>query len=248
MKLTILGVNSPFPRDGRATLGYLVRQDETRLLLEAGCGIYRRLAEEGLLDSLDGIVLSHLHYDHCADLPAIVLGTTMGSRRSDPLPVFVPPGQGDRLRSWLDACGFSFVGDRMALAEPAWDMPTVLGRLRFTASPAKHGLPAAILTLEADGHRLVYTGDTADCDALRRAMTRADLVLSEVTGLSPQESSEKGHLPPVLLGELARAAGIKELVLTHFMHGYEAETLAAEVTAAFGRPARVARVGEVFRV
>ncbi|MGE5551474.1 MAG: MBL fold metallo-hydrolase, partial [Bacteroidota bacterium] len=109
MELTILGVNSPYPRNGRATLGYLVRQGETRLLLDSGCGVHRRLSEAGLLGMVDGVVQSHLHYDHCADLPAVVLGATIGQGKSGPLPIHLPPGEGRRLHEWLTACGFTFI-------------------------------------------------------------------------------------------------------------------------------------------
>ena len=71
MELFILGAESPYPRRGRATLGYTLAHAGFLLVLETGFGIHRRLAEEGLLDRVGGILLSHLHCDHSADLPAV---------------------------------------------------------------------------------------------------------------------------------------------------------------------------------
>ncbi|MGE5528480.1 MAG: MBL fold metallo-hydrolase [Patescibacteria group bacterium] len=248
MELMILGVNSPYPRDGRATLGYLVRHGGTNLLLEAGCGIYRRLLEEGLLPGVSAAVMSHLHYDHCADLPAVALGATVGQGRGEPLPVYLPPGEFQRLRSWLGACGFDFVLEHIYVAELPYGAPVAVGGLELVMRPAGHSLPAGIVTVAAGGRRLVYTGDTRDCPALREALRGADLVLAEAASLPPARAVEKGHLPAGLLGELAREAGAGELIVTHFMQGSDPEALAAEASRSFGRPARMASPGQVYVV
>jgi len=243
MQLLVLGVNSPYPRGGHATLGYLVEHGGTHLLIETGFGIYRRLDEAGLLAQVDGIVLSHLHCDHCADLPAIVLGATVGRGRTDAIPVFLPPGEAERLDRWLTACGFTFVLEYAALSELNHGTPAAFRHLELTMHPAAHSLPAGILTVSSGGKRLGYTGDTGDCPALREALRGADLALAEVAGLGPAEAAKKGHLPATLLGAVAKEAGVHELVVTHFMQGSDPEALTAEVAAAFGRPVLTAREG-----
>ncbi|MGE5549141.1 MAG: MBL fold metallo-hydrolase, partial [Bacteroidota bacterium] len=177
-----------------------------------------------------------------------VLGATIGQGKSGPLPIHLPPGEGRRLHEWLTACGFTFISAYMTVVEPAYHETVNLGELAFTISPAQHSLPAAILTLTAGGKRLVYTGDTGDCPPLWKAMEGADLVLAEVAGLPPAQAAEKGHLPAALLGRMARAAGVRELVLTHFMHGSDPEALAEEVAAAFGRPVHLAHEDRIFEV
>ena len=246
MELTVLGVNSPYPHGGRATLGYLVEQGESRLLLDSGFGIYRRLAEEGLLAKITGVVLSHLHCDHAADLPAVILGAALARERA--IPVYLPPGEGDRLAQWLSACGFCMVLDYANLHEPAYGTPAACGDMRLTIHPARHSLPAGIVTIEAGDRRLVYTGDTGDCPPFRVALSGADLALCEVCGLAPDDAAAKGHLPAVLLGGAAREAGVGRLVLTHFMRGSDPEDLARETAAAFGRPVEIAREGLRFTV
>jgi len=248
MYLTILGTDSPFPHKGRATLGYLVGQGDTALLLESGCGISRRLVEEGLLHRISAVVLSHLHYDHCADLPAVVLGATLGSGRAEPLPVYLPPGESERLRQWLDACGFDFVLDYLTLQELVYGRAVMIGDLRITMHPARHGLPGGIIAAEADGKRLVYSGDTGDCPSLREALRDADLALLEVSALPAEQASAKGHLPASELGALAAAAGARQLVLTHLSFGTDPDAVAAVVARDFGRPVSVANEGDVFHL
>lgn len=243
MRLIVLGVNSPFPRDGRATLGYVLEANGLFLLIESGFGIHRRLREEALLDKLHGVYLSHLHSDHSADLPAVILGATMGSGREEKLPVYLPPGEADRLRQWLTACGFTFVLDHAVLHELEHGNPLDLRGLRLTTAPAAHSLPGCIAAFEAGGKKAVYTGDTGDCAELRLAIRGADLLLSEVCNLPPDQAAAKGHLTAEALGTMAREAGVGELLLTHFMPGSDPDALAEATAAAFGRRPPIAREG-----
>jgi len=243
MELTILGVRSPYPQAGRATVGYLLEQAGTGLLLDAGFGIYRRLSEEGLFPRLDGILLSHLHYDHCADLPAIILGATVDQGREGKIPVFLPPGESERLNNWLTTCAFTFVLDFVNPVELPFGVTTTFGELRVTLHQGQHSLPSAITTAVGGDRRLVYTGDTGDCPALRTALAGADLALAEVSVLSPSEAAAKGHLSPSGLGEIARGSAVRRLVLTHFMRGIDPEALAREVESAYGRPPEIAQEG-----
>lgn len=243
MELFVLGAESPFPRRGRATLGYTLDHEGFLLVLETGFGIHRRLAEEGLLNRVEGVLLSHLHSDHSADLPAVVLATTVGQKKDRPLPVYLPEGEADRLRQWLSTCGFGFVLERMAIRELTPARPVEIGPFRVTMDRAAHSLPAGISTFSAGGRKFVYTGDTGDCPDLRRAIVETDLLLAEVTPLGPEEARAKGHLTTRELGEIARTAGVGRLVITHFMPGGEPAELAAGVAEFFPGPVVIADEG-----
>ena len=62
MKLTVLGINGPFPAPGGACSGYLLTSDsgKTKVLIECGAGILGRMERFVDLHELSGIVLSHL--------------------------------------------------------------------------------------------------------------------------------------------------------------------------------------------
>ena len=70
MYLTILGNNGPFPAPGGACSSYLLESDsgETKLLIDAGTGSLARLMDIARPETLDAVVLSHLHFDHMSDL------------------------------------------------------------------------------------------------------------------------------------------------------------------------------------
>jgi len=71
----VLGSGGPVATAaGRASAGYLIFIDGTaKILMDAGGGTFQRLAQSGAnIKDLDVILLTHLHLDHMAELPAMV--------------------------------------------------------------------------------------------------------------------------------------------------------------------------------
>ena len=69
MKLKILGKYGPYGKAGEgAASGYLITDDDFCFLLDMGSGVLSRLIAEIDVKNLDGIFISHLHYDHTSDL------------------------------------------------------------------------------------------------------------------------------------------------------------------------------------
>ncbi len=69
MKLTILGKYGPYPQgENTACSGYLVENEDTKILVDCGPGVLGRLMNRIDLKDLDAIFLTHLHFDHTSDL------------------------------------------------------------------------------------------------------------------------------------------------------------------------------------
>ena len=69
MKITILGKHGPYVTYSNcATSGYLVEEYHFKMLLDMGSGVLSRLLENTKISELDGIFISHLHFDHTSDL------------------------------------------------------------------------------------------------------------------------------------------------------------------------------------
>ena len=68
MELLVLGCQAGMPADGWPSSGYLVTTPTSRVLLDCGPGVATALSSHGSAGSLDAIVISHLHPDHCVDL------------------------------------------------------------------------------------------------------------------------------------------------------------------------------------
>ena len=98
-------------------------------------------------------------------------------------------------------------------------------------------LPSELVGPTRPGRTVVYTGDTRPCDAVRAVSHGADLLIHEATFSSEERARavETGHSTAHEAAEIARAAGVRQLVLTHISPRYsrEAPELIAEARAVF---------------
>ena len=93
MKLTVLGCSGSLPGPDSPASGYLVEEDEYRLVLDLGHGALGTLQQHVAPQDVDAIILSHLHSDHCIDLTAYVNALRYGPHRRDGrIPVIGPSG------------------------------------------------------------------------------------------------------------------------------------------------------------
>jgi ribonuclease Z len=96
--------------------------------------------------------------------------------------------------------------------------------------------PADVMGPPRPGRSIVYSGDTAPSDDVRRLAHRATLLIHEATAareLEP-EANAWGHSSARQAAELARAAEVGTLYLTHFSSRYkELEPLEEEARIVF---------------
>lgn len=92
MKITLLGTGATEPCLERQCSGYLIEVGDDRLIMDHGQGAYHRLLETGCaVTDITHVFLSHLHYDHMMDYPALVLQRwDMGADRIPDLAVYGP--------------------------------------------------------------------------------------------------------------------------------------------------------------
>ena len=271
----VLGSGGPELEDKRASSSYLVWQDgQARALVDAGGGSALRFGESGArMSQLDVILFTHFHVDHSADFPALIFSSWFEGR-DRPLPVYGPAGNSEfpstvgfvraffqyrtgvyRYLSELllpqgdgsyELQPHDVVGDPSAVAFRG-------ERLSAYAARVIHGpVPALAWRVEIGGKAIVFSGDTNGEGAdLVHLAKDADLFVAHnavpegATGVERQL-----HMPPSVIGQIAQAAHVKRLVLSHRMLrtlGKEGQSL-EEIRKKFAGPVAFANDLDCFPV
>ena len=107
---------------------------------------------------------------------------------------------------------------------------------RLQAGETVNGVtPDQVLGEPRRGRRIVYTGDTAPCQATEVFAHEADLLVHEATFLDDElaRARETGHSTARQAAEVATAAGVKLLALTHLSTRYFPRDIRDEARAVF---------------
>jgi len=241
MYLTVLGGSAASPNAGMGCAGLLIQTDRTRVVLDLGPGTLQELRRHTDFQTLDAVIVSHMHVDHVLDLLALRHALAYNPLPAPaPVPVWLPPGGVDHLAQAtvpFDACdepGRFAATVQVAEYDPARRL--TIGDVVVTFAPAVHHIPAwAIRVQPSAGPALGYTGDTGPAADLAGFFAEVHVLVAEATLLEPgvRPSHERGSLTATEAGELAVAAGAEILVLTHMWEE-------------LGLPAYLARAEAVF--
>jgi ribonuclease BN (tRNA processing enzyme) len=250
MNLRILGSGLSFPNPGGASSGYLVESPNTHLLLDCGHGIAGKLPAAIDLRQLSTIVISHMHPDHFLDL--VPLKYAFFFQGIPPIPLYLPPGGVDALERLQNGLRLSerFFADSFDLDEYDPDATLHAAGLSIEFAPTQHYIPGYCTRIVGtDGPAaLFYSSDTAWTDPVLELARGATLGLIEATLMHYDPREERhGHLTAEMAGKLAREAGLKRLVLTHYFSA-QARRLQAEAEKAFGGHVDLAEEGQSYPI
>jgi len=241
MKLTILGMNGPFPAPLGATSGYLVTSGESAIALDMGSGCLAQLTARVAPEGLTALLLTHWHYDHCADVLPLIF--RLEACAQEPLHVYAPVDENSLVRKAVQASSKIILHDVVPQTE--FKIPD--SGFRITAFPARHPVPAVMYRV-TDGQRtLCYTGDTNTIDGLVTFAQNADLLLAD--GLFPTAAWAEGkpHLSAAHTAQLAQDAGAKQLVITHLNPTIDPETLLKEARS-IRIDSKLARIDDTYDI
>ncbi len=234
MKLTALGVWGGYPTRDAGTTSYLLQSESGyNLLLDCGSRAVTELEHELQPTQLDAVILSHYHEDHIADL-----GALRQYRQLYPL------GQDDWDGMLLPI--YAHAENEYEFSKLTLDGVSQ-GRAYDTANGLKIG-PFDITFLKTvhpvvnyamriverkSGQILVYTGDTGYLAELVNFAKDADLLLADVYFFKDKQRMPN-HLSSIEAGEIAQAACVKKLILTHLPQFGNLELLRKEAAQSTG--------------
>lgn len=245
VRLTLLGTGAALMDPVRAQTALLLTLDDREhVLIDCGDGAVRRLVQAGVSPSEVGtVLLTHLHFDHTADLATFAIAGWMLNRKGA-FRLLGPPGTRRMVGHLLEGGAY----DADIRARAAYPMrqanlealrpevteiaPGVIhdnGRLRVRAGLVEH-VPEEIFQcygfrIEVGGRVIAFSGDTVPTATMLDLARGADVLVHDCTFpeafLEHRRQSGVGtsaHTSPLELGRIAAEAGVKLLVPSHFGH------------------------------
>ncbi|MCI8413935.1 MAG: MBL fold metallo-hydrolase [Clostridia bacterium] len=216
MELTVLGAYGPYPACGGGTSAYVVRGKNGAIALDFGSGALGRLQLVIPLSRLQGVVLSHLHYDHICDLLPFSYYLKAAGKK---IPLVYPQTDCVQRSIIEDSDGF----ERIPLC-PQMN----IGEFSLSFTKMTHPLESYAVRVRCDSRTLFYSGDTSFCPALEQAARGAHLLLLDC---GKAEGKRAPHLSLAEAEELAERLQIPAIA-THLNPAAEYKTASRYITVA----------------
>jgi ribonuclease BN (tRNA processing enzyme) len=249
MKLTVLGSNASSPSRTNAASGYLVEFGGKTVLMDAGPGVFMRLAEAMDPGEIDAVILSHTHIDHCSDVLALFTYMAYGPSGPIPIPVYAPRGAREHIAAFARAGEDHVFHQVLDFREQEPGDVVWIGDARVTFGRAIHPVPALVTRFDLDDASLVYSGDTGPGGDLANLADEASLLLCEASlqGVRGPRTFAH-HLTAIDAGELATWASVERLVLTHIPARMDPAVSVEQASDVFSRQVDYAAAGSVFEI
>jgi len=124
-----------------------------------------------------------------------------------------------------------------------------IGSLRFRLEQTDHYVETHAMRIEStSGSSMVYSADTGPEWSIERLGRGVDLALVEATYGTDVEAEGTKHLSARNAGEMARAAGAKRCVLTHFWPESDLAVHARNGESAYGSAVALASPHERYEL
>ncbi len=247
-RLILLGTGGgPTPKAHRAAPGQAVVVNGATYVVDCGNGVARQLVLAGLaLGSIRATFITHHHSDHNADFGNLLL-LSWAASLARPVDVYGPPPLADMTGRFLDLNAVDIAARMTSEGRPplrtliaAHDIagpgPVMADEnVTVTCALVDHRPMATALAFRFDcpDRSIVFSGDTRPSANLVRLAKGADVLVHEVVhlpsldALITEEASARtlrahilaAHTTTEEVGAVASEAGVKTLVLTHFIPG-----------------------------
>ncbi len=241
VSVQVLGSGGPEMGDKRASSAYLIWIDgRSRILIDFGGGASLRFEEANArISDLDIILLTHLHVDHTADLPAL-LKASFFTRASGVLDIYGPSGNSmmPNTKGFINKLfrknsgAWEYLGDHLnggaRLQLKAHNIskskkPKVIYSkkgIRITAISVHHGpIPAVAYRVDIGSKSITFSGDmNGDYHTLETLAKDTNILIAHnAVPKNANRVARSLHMTPFIIGKIAQKARVKSLVLSHRM-------------------------------
>lgn len=248
-QLVLLGTGTPRPDPDRSGSAAAIIVNGVSYLVDCGPGIVRRASAARLKvgdalapSNLKTVFITHLHSDHTLGYPDLIFTPWVVGRKT-PLEAYGPTGLQEMTSNILAAYKEDIdvrthglehgntTGFHVNVHEVKPGLIYKDSNISVTAFSVKHGSwkEAFGFRFETADRVIVFSGDTAPCEALEHAAQSADILVHEVyeTHEAAPENRAGGedwpaylkayHTSADELGAIAARCNPKLLVLTHVL-------------------------------
>jgi ribonuclease BN (tRNA processing enzyme) len=214
------------------------------VVLDLGPGSLLPLIEHLDLATVDAVVISHQHVDHCADLFGLHHVWAHGSARRDGVPLLAPAPVLDRFEAFLDRPGGGSFRQVFATTTAGGGDHVTIGSLQLSFADMDHSVPTVGTRVDSEYRSVFYTADTGPGGTWHDLAAGCTLMLAEASHLGdPEAEPYRRHLTAGQAGLLARQAGARRLMLTHIPPHVDVTASIQEAETAFDRPVELAVPG-----
>ncbi|MEX0694037.1 MAG: MBL fold metallo-hydrolase [Rhodospirillales bacterium] len=220
VKVTFVGSGDAFGAGGRFQTCIMVDAPDYRFVIDFGASSLIALQQLGIEhNTIDAIVLTHIHADHCGGIPFMLMDAMLGAKRDRPLTIAGPRDTTARLAEVAEVLfpGIHVMTPKFDLSYV--EMPvmkqTSIGPLKITPYPAAHTgetNPTSVRVEVAD-KVVSYTGDSAWTKHMPDLARDADLFVCECYFYG---KPIRFHMNYPDIQEHKAELKAKRMVLTHF--------------------------------
>jgi ribonuclease BN (tRNA processing enzyme) len=234
VRLHFVGSGDAFGNGGRFQTCFWLEGAEESLLIDCGATTLTALKASAIEPNEIGTVLvTHLHGDHFAGLPFLVLDGQF-RRRTRPLTVAGPPGTRERVEAAMELLFPGSLGASrrfdVEFAELDPGATTKVGPATVTTAQVEQpDTPACALRVEYAGRTVAYSGDTPWTDRLIPLAAGADLFIAEAYFYDRQVAY---HLDYATVRANLGRLDCRRVILTHMSPDMLGRTAEAELECA----------------
>ena len=218
--VTFVGSGDAFGAGGRFQTCIMVDAPGTRFVIDFGASSLVALNKMGIEhNSIDTVVLTHIHGDHCGGIPFMLMDAMLGAKRQAPLTIVGPRETEKKLSAVNEALmpGMHVMIPKFDLNYVETDVmtPTQVGDLTITSYPANHTgetNPTSV-RIQVAGKVISYTGDSAWTKHMPKVAENADLFICECYFY---EKPIRFHMNYPDIREHRAELNSKRTILTHF--------------------------------
>jgi len=219
VSITFVGCGDSFGSGGRFNTCILVDAPGIRFCIDFGASSLIALERLGVPhNTIDAILLTHLHGDHCGGIPFLLADAMLAAKRERPLTVAGPRDTTERLKSLA-----AVLMPGMHVMVPKFpitylDMPllqaTRIGPLWITTYPAihTHETNPTSIRVEVADKVIAYTGDSEWTEHMPALANGADVFIAECYFF---KKPVPFHLNYPDIAKHRAEINAKRLVLTH---------------------------------